>query len=407
MTPRIQKILFYDYDASGHHSEFLAYQLRAILQREQTGDSFFFLIHPNAIERLVTQYRLDWSARTDISIYAIDMLKSDAYQNIFQRIRLEDTQILQPFVRQYGITSVVFQFLDLYAHRLFGRFWHNSALQIQGIFFQLPYRMQLPKGIRDKQNLKTLLSRARKYYIFSLLNRFNPQVKNIFVLNDAACVAHYNQRFKNSVFRYLPDPISDERANDEFQLRQYFNIATDRKILLIFGYLTERKNVLAILAALSVLGADFADKLTLLILAEGDKTYYTTVEQAIQILQNQYPALQIVCEKRFFSNAETENIFAQSDVILIAYIHFYGSSGILGHAAKYGKPLIGSQNTLIGDLITQYQLGFCVDPTDITDLAKEIQNAITYRSNHLKNNYLAEHSSALFANTLLENILSN
>ena len=71
-----------------------------------------------------------------------------------------------------------------------------------------------------------------------------------------------------------------------------------------------------------------------------------------------------------------ENAFEQSDVVLIPYLGFYFSSGLLGHAAKYSKYIITSNKGVMYDLVETYHLGTTVHADFPLSIAQAVSNFI-------------------------------
>ena len=79
----------------------------------------------------------------------------------------------------------------------------------------------------------------------------NPLLERIFFLNDKQGVNEYNQRFGNR-FEHLPDPIEVGQITSISieELKTKYGLEESKRVFLIYGHLSSRKNVPNILAAL-------------------------------------------------------------------------------------------------------------------------------------------------------------
>ena len=94
-----------------------------------------------------------------------------------------------------------------------------------------------------------------------------------------------------------------------------------------------------------------------------------------------------------------------SDCVLAPYIKFYGSSGMIGHACRYGKPLLVSYEGLIGEIVRDNKLGLCVDPQNIKALSLALEAIIASNFEYSKSNaiiYYENASHLQFAKNLLD-----
>ena len=75
---------------------------------------------------------------------------------------------------------------------------------------------------------------------------------------------------------------------------------------------------------------------------------------------------------RYVSAEEEQQLFAACDAVLLPYIRHQGASGVLSRAAGAGKPVIASDEYLIGHLVRQYGMGLLFESGNVL----EFQNAI-------------------------------
>ena len=94
----------------------------------------------------------------------------------------------------------------------------------------------------------------------------------------------------------------------------------------------------------------------------------------------------------------------ECDAILAPYLDSARSSGIIGHASQYHKPIIAPSSGLIGRLVKKYKLGYLlptISPYSLCD---------AYRQLRIKNyspldiEYLLSHDVQFFMDTISASI---
>ena len=76
------------------------------------------------------------------------------------------------------------------------------------------------------------------------------------------------------------------------------------------------------------------------------------------------------------------------------------SSGALGYAALFGKPVIGPSSGLIGELIIDNKLGISLDEIKAESIAKTIND---FRNISIHTSYVENNSINAFCKTILDN----
>ena len=97
---------------------------------------------------------------------------------------------------------------------------------------------------------------------------------------------------------------------------------------------------------------------------------------AIKQLQLKSPEADIKLEDRYIDFFEMGVELMAADCMLIPYVGFSGSSGILGHACRTGKPMIACKEGLIGELVRNLDVGLTVDPRDVDAFCRCLRIAL-------------------------------
>ena len=79
---------------------------------------------------------------------------------------------------------------------------------------------------------------------------------------------------------------------------------------------------------------------------------------------------------RYVSVLEETELFAASDAVLLPYLNHFGTSGVLSRAMAAGKPVIVSDDQLLGRLVREHSLGFLFPSGDVAALTERIRQAV-------------------------------
>lgn len=214
---------------------------------------------------------------------------------------------------------------------------------------------------------------ARKALLYQLM-LFNHAVRVVLTL-DPYFPNYAAQRYvKGSKVRAVPDPVHPSVNGTPQESRVADAIPGGRIAFLLFGYLTERKGVLALLQALRLLPADVAEKSAVVLAGKVDPSIRPSVDELIRDLKATQPKLWLQLEDRRVSSGELDALVRRSDVVLAPYQRFVGSSGVLLWAARLGKPILTQDFGLLGRLVKDYELGLATDCCDPAALAEAIRH---------------------------------
>lgn len=155
-------------------------------------------------------------------------------------------------------------------------------------------------------------------------------------------------------------------------------VPSGRRLFVLFGVLSERKGVLALLRALASLDPADAAGIAVLVAGEVEPAIRSAVEASVAALARRQPRLWLHLEPRFLRSGEIAALIDRSDVVLAPYQRFVGSSGVLMWAASRGRPVIAQDYGLVGRLVHEHRLGLAVDTSDPAALAAAIAVAASH-----------------------------
>ena len=202
---------------------------------------------------------------------------------------------------------------------------------------------------------------------------------------------------------FLPDACPSGYDGDTLAARTQLEILPDRKVFLFYGTGARRKGLhLAVEALLQLPPASPA---FLLCAGQQYPTGKTAAGLAQLVRQNRARLLD-----RYVTVAEEKMCFAASDAVLLPYLNHFGTSGVLSRAMSAGKPVIVSDEQLLGRLTREHQLGLLFPSGNISALAQSLRQMAQLSAAEVKSFTVAAHryaktySRAAFRTALLRSL---
>ena len=287
----------------------------------------------------------------------------------------------------------------------------QAPFKVSGILFS-PYCRIESKQDKWLGKFRSRIERSRKHLQLRWVLS-NPQVENVFVLNDSTAAAELNDWHGTTRFTSLPDPVVNSVAAGEKvenQDKHFLPTSGDRLRFLLFGSLREHKGVRQVLEAAAQLRKDEAEQVSLHLLGKARPDLRNDLPQLIRRLRSSQPNLYVQYEDRYLAYQELEAALNECDVVLAPYQRTEGSSGVIGHAAKHERPVLGPQTGLIGELIREYELGITVSASDPEAIAAGMRHylngGVRIETTGMRQ-YVEERTPEQFARTLLKTIDSS
>ncbi|MEJ2039793.1 MAG: glycosyltransferase [Desulfosarcinaceae bacterium] len=166
----------------------------------------------------------------------------------------------------------------------------------------------------------------------------------------------------------LPDTWSGSFTMEKSQARRALEIAPDRFVLLHYGIGTRRKGLHLVLRAIQAAPASSRWHL----LCAGKIADDPEILQGIRRLTDQGRATVL---NRYVSKAEEQRCFAACDVVLLPYVHHFGSSGVLSLAAAAKRMVVASNEGLVARRVEEKSLGLCFPSGDVQGLESTLARA--------------------------------
>jgi len=170
------------------------------------------------------------------------------------------------------------------------------------------------------------------------------------LLLDEYLAQDFKALFPDRPIFFLPDPCPDDFCGDPGQARAALGVPSGKTVFLFFGVGARRKGLhLAVEAMLRLKKKDA------FLLVAGRQNPPREVKRALDLLASQGRALIL---DRYVSSAEEKQCFQAADTVLLPYLNHFGTSGLLSRAMATGKPVIASDEQLLGKLVRDNDIGW-------------------------------------------------
>ncbi len=403
----MEKILFCDLEITGHHPGYL-YHLIKFRLMFPGYPRFVLVTHPGLMKQL-EPFKLpkDLHEKGIILVHpsTSQMEKLESVQSIYRKA-IEEFRIFYKIAADYNVDQCHLMSLNKYQFVL-GTNWARSfPCPIRGILFK-PFSV-MDSGFNFVTQLKSKIIKLRKYFQILWVLR-NKKIRNIYVLNDPSCAQNLNRLYrKNNLFLPLPDPLLIPPNTTVYHAPDNKAELSKKTRFLVFGSLSSRKGIFLVLRALRLLPKTIGELVEICFaghVIEKDREQFL---KSISDILHERPDIHIELYNKFVPFEDIQSLFSNADYVLMPYTVVDGSSGIIGHSAFYGKPVIGPPSGLIEKLIRQYGIGISISkPINPSNIAIAITNVVKNGSVDIDRfgmrRFVEERQPERFVKTLIEN----
>jgi glycosyltransferase involved in cell wall biosynthesis len=292
-------------------------------------------------------------------------------------------RLLEKRVQKYQPDEVILLELTQYEWPLL---WKKLSVTLSAIVFVQP--PHIPSRLkREFKFLKTRLLLCRNVW------------RTLYFLNGDGTARVLRERFKRfrTEFLGVPDPVIGWAEGDGASI----DVDAGRSTALYFGAVSKRKGFGVLVDALLMLPDTIQNRLEVVICGKPEDPVYFRDE--LNRLRGNGTSLKLTVEASFLEESRVHAYFDACDWVLMPYTRPEYSSGVLGLAARAGKPVLGPENGLLGSLIQEYGLGRSCAITS-GSLKNEIEKAVTSGISFNRDQaaaYAAERTPEAFARILL------
>lgn len=381
-------IIIFTNDIYGHHIEYIHHLY--IMAKDDHNNNYYFVL-PSKFNNFRSTYI--WPQANNILLELYEGgIENTRPSGFIEQIKysLKVTLYIMHTAKKYNASRIYVN--TLVDFLIFSPYFLWKKLKLYGVIYKIFLRVENISLIRLFLE-KTIFFIASKSKIFG----------SIFVLNDRKSTNSLNKMFNTDKFVHLVDPFVPLRLESKkYNFRIKYNIRKEKKIFIHFGSLCKAKGTLDILESIIALNTEeknnYAFVFAGLILEDIKYDFY----QLVAKLNNQ---VQIIIIDEFCSLETLSAMFTSCDAILIPYRRTAQSSGVIGYASQFGKPVIAPQNGLLGELVVKYQLGIVIPQINSNNLIKAYSDIAKGRYRIPSQDYCDKNSITEF-NNIIFNYLS-
>ena len=345
--------IIFDTDIQGHHLEYMHHLYDGALKYE--NEKFIFVI-PYAFEQVKDQFSWKEANHISFDLLTETELSSCRNSNLFKASYYK-SKLLKQKVEKHTATNVflimLMQFLPFIV------FFHPKKVKISGIIYRIYLyewkQLSVLKKVQD----------VLKYYFLTYCSFFD----TLFILNDTSATAYLNRIYKTKKFKFLPDPIVAIEPEKITDFRSEYKISNDQIMILHFGGLTERKGTMEIMKAISLLTIEQRKKFVFIF---AGKIYKDIKDDFYQKHEELKDSVSIIVFDKFISYEFINSLCYSTDYIIAPYYNTAQSSGVMGYAIHYSKPIIVPKDGLLGKLARRYHLSYCLDYNKCNSIKKTL-----------------------------------
>jgi glycosyltransferase involved in cell wall biosynthesis len=369
------RILLFDLTRHIHLPGYLRFLVRFWVERDLAGELSLLVWHTFPGEHPDIAELAEMAPRRNVRFVALETAERK------QKLRLE----LEPEKQAIEFTELLArgsaaQFGAVFDWELLARYARTTRADRLFVLYLDQYLPLLAAGLEPPAPIAGIHFASRFQYAEQRLDRGAPvnparalrerfvltralrqsTLDTLFVL-DPYAVAAIQRLPRGDKARFLPDPVELPIATSSqtAAMKQALGIEPGRRVLLLFGSLSERKGLAPLLEGLHRLDPTTAGQLCVVLAGVAHPSQREKLDASIAALTQVQP-VQVVHRYGFVPEGDLPALFGVADVALTLYPNHAGSSGVLLLAAAAGKPVLGTEFGAIGGLIRDYELGITV-----------------------------------------------
>ena len=376
--------LIHSMSIGGHQLEYLHHLYIGAIKRPT--EKFVFLVPPKFHE---DSEALNWPTADNIIIVTAGTEETPSSNCSLLKKGLINSLTIRRYVKRYQVTDVIVITMMEYMPYL--------PLLVRNVRFSgIVYRIYLYEW--KEESIKHRIEDAFKYWIMSRCKVFH----HVYMCNDSTSANCLNRLFKTNKYLMMPDPVASLSNYQGKNLREELKIESSKIILLHPGGMSEYKNTLGILKAINMLDKESCQRLVFIFAGSVNDSIK---EEFFKLYKEACLKVKIFLFEGFMSFERLADLFVTCDYVLIPYTVKGQSSGIVGHAAFYGKPVIVMEGGVIGKMVRKWRLGELISRSSDNSLYQflfDLKNKPIYNTDG--NGYAESHTVEMFNQTILGEI---
>lgn len=189
---------------------------------------------------------------------------------------------------------------------------------------------------------------------------------------DEGAIENYKRRDSRRTYQFLPDVANISLPPSQPVIaRELSLLANGRKIVLLCGSIESRKNVQAF-CKMALMPS--ANHYFFAIVGQLHPATFSAAESKLLKLFSESSNKNTLLRNHYFEDEKDMNAVIQvADIIFAVYKNFGISSNMLGKAAGFKKPILVSENYLMGKRVFQYGIGTSTPEDDALKILENLE----------------------------------
>lgn len=366
--------LVFDNTVAGHHLEYLHHIYSYMADRPELGSVVFVV--PLSFRQVSDKFVWKQVSHIQYCYLTAEEQKLCDNSNLLKAAWYKSL-ILRRYVLKFKAGTVFLVMLMLLMP--FVALMMPKGVKVRGVIYRI--------YLYEWKNL-SWVRRLQEVVKYGLLARC-PSIDRPLVLNDQSAACYLNRLYHTQKFTYIPDPITVSAGGAQ-DIRSELGISPSQQIFLHFGGLSGRKGTMVILDAIALMSGEERKRNVFIfagrIYRDIRESFYEKCEQ----LKAQ--GAQIWVYDEFCAYEFLRDLCFTCDKILIPYSNTTQSSGVIGYAAVFGKPVIAPSAGLLGKLVRRYRLGIGLSDINAEELHRSFtREPVDFGANlYVKNNTVSK-----------------
>ena len=333
----MSKTIIHCTSLAGHHLEYLHHLYMGAVERSDW--TFRFLMPSSFNEK---KNLLSWPNAANITIEILEDIDENIDNDSLLKKSYAKARNLRKYVKLYNPTHIIL--IDLISYLPFLPFLVSSKVKVRGILYRIYLYEWKASGLLKK------VQDTIKFILFSRCGLF----ERVFILNDSAAAAYLNRLYSTSHFCYLPDPVAAPKDYTPSNIRDGLLISEGNTVYLHPGGMLPYKGTLEMLKAFNTMEPSILSNITLIL---AGRVTPPIKEQFMTLFNQLKEKMQVLLMEGYLPDNDLADLFYSCDYVLIPYRVKSQSSGIVGHAAFYNKPVVVAHGGIIGKAVRRWHLG--------------------------------------------------
>ncbi|RRA99104.1 glycosyltransferase [Larkinella rosea] len=392
---RAKKILLFDTIIDGHHADYLTHLITYWIAHRLEGE--LIVVTQQAFQKQYDALTKQKPGAANVRFVSISSSDIETVHGASMATRsFKEWNLMLKYIETHQPDHVLLMYFDLFM--LASWLGRSAPCAVSGIYFRPDFHYKVRPGIKARLN-----GARKKITLNGALN--GRGLTNLFCLDHSA-VDGLRQLSPHVKIWPLADPVESyaiQPAEGE-ELRIKLQIEPNRRILLLFGHLDDRKGIEPLLEAMKRLSAEQKNRLCLVLAGPIQPDFQQLIERKMAEVGDE---VQIVRSFKEIKGREIQVHFELSDYVLALYQHHIGMASVVVRAAVSRKPVLASDFGYLGQLVQTEQLGAVTDATSPDAIRSLLERVLTtgipYSEANLQK--LAERNSDVyFAETIFNHL---